>query len=158
MQLRWSGHLVRMDDERLPKRLFYGDVATGSRRQAGQIRRHKDTLKSSPKRLQINPTKWEELALVRPTWRRTVKTGAAIYEANRIAAAKLKREARKSQQRPVRNADAQPLATCPRCQRTFRARIGLIGHLRNNCTSRTAPTVVPPPTSSLSSPPPTNSD
>nr|VZI49689.1 unnamed protein product [Spirometra erinaceieuropaei] len=47
MQLRWSGHLVRMDDERLPKRLFYGDVATGSRRQGGQIRRYKDTLKSS---------------------------------------------------------------------------------------------------------------
>nr|VZI52208.1 unnamed protein product [Spirometra erinaceieuropaei] len=51
MQLRWSGHLVRMDDERLPKRLFYGDVATGSRRQGGQIRRYKDTLKSSLKRL-----------------------------------------------------------------------------------------------------------
>nr|VZI18117.1 unnamed protein product [Spirometra erinaceieuropaei] len=54
MQLRWSGHLVRMDDERLPKRLFYGEVATGSRRQGGQIRRYKDTLKSSLKRLQIN--------------------------------------------------------------------------------------------------------
>nr|VZI44937.1 unnamed protein product [Spirometra erinaceieuropaei] len=40
---------------------------------------------------------------------------------------------------------------CPRRQRTFRARIGLVGHLR------TAPTVVPPPNSS-SSPPPTNSD
>nr|VZI50033.1 unnamed protein product [Spirometra erinaceieuropaei] len=97
MQLRWSGRLVRMDDERLPKRLFYGDVATGSRRHGGQIRRYKDTLKSSLKRLQINPTNWEELALDRPTWRRTVKTGDAIYEANHIAAAKAKSEARKSQ-------------------------------------------------------------
>ncbi|BHF85232.1 hypothetical protein SprV_1002839500 [Sparganum proliferum] len=106
MQLRWSGHLMRMDDERLPKRLFYGDVATGSRRQGGQIRRYKDIMKSSLRRLQINPTNWEEVALDRPTWRKAVKTGAAIYEANRIAAAKVKRAARKSQVRPVRNADA----------------------------------------------------
>nr|VZI11366.1 unnamed protein product [Spirometra erinaceieuropaei] len=87
---------------------------------------------------------------------RTVKTDAAIYEANRIAAAKAKREARKSQLRPVSNAAAQPLPTCPRCQRTFRARIGLVGHLRNNCASRTAPTIVPPPASPSSSPPPNN--
>nr|VZI51958.1 unnamed protein product [Spirometra erinaceieuropaei] len=118
---------------------------------------HLDTLKSSLKRLQINPTNWEELARDRPTWRRTVKTGAAIYEANRIAAAKAKREARKSQLRPARNAAAQPLPTCPRCQRTFRARIRLVGHLRTNCTSRTAPAIVRPPASS-SSVPPTNSD
>nr|VZI49371.1 unnamed protein product [Spirometra erinaceieuropaei] len=119
---------------------------------------HLDTLKSSLKRLQINPTNWEELARDRPTWRRTVKTGAAIYEANRIAAAKVKREVRKSQLRPVRNAAAQPLPTCPRCQRTFRARIGLVGHLRIDCTSRTAPAIVPPPASSSSSLPLTNSD
>ncbi|BHF68744.1 hypothetical protein SprV_0301178500 [Sparganum proliferum] len=139
MQLRWSGHLVRMDDERLPKRLFYGDVATGSRRQGGQIRRYKDTLKSSLSRLKINPTTWEDVARNRTTWRRTVKTGAALYEAKRIAAAKAKREARKSQMRPARNADAQRLSTCPRCQRTFRARIGLIGHLLISCASRTVP-------------------
>nr|VZI02811.1 unnamed protein product [Spirometra erinaceieuropaei] len=83
---------------------------------------------------------------------------AVIYEANRIAAAKVKREARKSQLRPVSNTDAQPLSTCPRCQRTFRARIGLIRHLRINCTSRAAPTVVPPLASSSSTPPPTESD
>nr|VZI42590.1 unnamed protein product [Spirometra erinaceieuropaei] len=123
MQLRWSGHLVRMDDERLPKRLFYGDVAPGSRRPGGRIRRCRDTLKSSLKRLQINPSNWKELALDRLTWSRTVKKGAAIYEANRIAAAKAKRKARKSQLSPVRNAAAQPLPTCPRCRRTFRARI-----------------------------------
>nr|VZI08286.1 unnamed protein product [Spirometra erinaceieuropaei] len=142
MHLRWSGHLVSMDDEQLLKRLFYGDVATGSRRQGGQIRPPAN------------------LALDRPTWRRTVKTDAAIYEANRIAAAKAKREARKSQLRLVRNAAAQPLPTCPRCQRTFRARIGLVGHLRINCASQTAPNIVPSPasSSSSSSPPPNNSD
>ncbi|BHF75960.1 hypothetical protein SprV_0501905800 [Sparganum proliferum] len=96
---------------------------------------------------------WEDVARDGTTWRKTVKTGAAIYEANRIAAAKAKREARKSRLRPARNADAQPLPTCPRCQRIFRARIGLIGHLRINCTSRTAPTAVPPPASSSPSPP-----
>nr|VZI48742.1 unnamed protein product [Spirometra erinaceieuropaei] len=79
----------------------------------------------------------------RPTWRRTVKTGAAFYEANRTAAAK---------------ADAQPLPTCHRCQRTFRTRIGLIGHLRINCTYWTALTVVPSHASSSSHPPSTNSD
>ncbi|BHF57866.1 hypothetical protein SprV_0100081200 [Sparganum proliferum] len=79
LQLRWSGNLLRIDDERLPKRFFYGDVATGSRRQAGQIYRYKDTLKTSLKRLQINPANWEDLARDRPTWRRAVKTGAVIY-------------------------------------------------------------------------------
>ncbi|BHF59279.1 hypothetical protein SprV_0100223600 [Sparganum proliferum] len=66
LQLRWRGHLVRMDGERLPKRLFCGDVATGSRRQGGQIRRYKDTLESSLKRLQIDLANWEDLAR-RPT-------------------------------------------------------------------------------------------
>nr|VZI30224.1 unnamed protein product [Spirometra erinaceieuropaei] len=43
LQLRWSGHLVHMDDERSPRRLFYGEVATSSRRQGGQVRHYKDT-------------------------------------------------------------------------------------------------------------------
>ncbi|BHF57262.1 hypothetical protein SprV_0100020300 [Sparganum proliferum] len=156
MQLRWSGHLVRMDDVRLPKRLFYGDVAMGSRRQGGQIRRYKDTLNSSLKRLQINPTNWEDLALDRATWRRTVKTGAAVYEANCVAAAKVKREARKSQLLPPRDANAQPPPTCPPCQRTFWAPTGLVGHPWINCPTRTASSVFSPSSSSWSSPSPNN--
>nr|VZI13127.1 unnamed protein product [Spirometra erinaceieuropaei] len=109
LQLRWGGHLVGMDDEQLPARLFYGDVAAGSRFQGGQIRCYKDTPKSSLKRLQINPPKWKDLAPSRTTWMRTVKTGATINEAKHIAAAKAKHEARKSQLRPPRNANVQPL-------------------------------------------------
>ncbi|BHF66382.1 hypothetical protein SprV_0200939900 [Sparganum proliferum] len=112
-QLRWSSHVMRMDEGQLPRRLFYGDFATGSRRQGGSIRRYKDTLKSSLKCLQINATNCEDLVRDRPTWRRTAKTGDAINGANSIAAAKAKREASKSQLSPSRNANVQPPSTCP---------------------------------------------
>ncbi|BHF67059.1 hypothetical protein SprV_0301008200 [Sparganum proliferum] len=52
-----------------------------------------------------------------------------------------KREAHKSQLRPPRNANSQPPQTCPRCQRTFWAPNGLVGHLPINYTTRAAPTV-----------------
>nr|VZI45397.1 unnamed protein product [Spirometra erinaceieuropaei] len=116
------------------------------------------SLKSSLMRLQINPANWEDLAHYRSTWKRKVKTDAAIYEANRIVVAKAKRETRKSQLRALRNEDPQPLSTCPRCQRTFRALTGHVVHVWINCPSPIAPTVVSPPASSSSSPPPTNSD
>nr|VZI27214.1 unnamed protein product [Spirometra erinaceieuropaei] len=48
LQLGWSGHLVRMNDEQLAIRLFYDDVV--SRRQGSQIRRYKNTLKTYLKR------------------------------------------------------------------------------------------------------------
>ncbi|BHF66056.1 hypothetical protein SprV_0200907000 [Sparganum proliferum] len=171
MQLGWGGHLVRMYVERLPKRLFYGNVATGSRRQGGRIRRYKDTLKSSLKRLQVNPTNWEELALDRSTWRRTVKTGAAIYEANRIAAAKVKRQARKSQffctttsfllllllnhyANPDTTTDTTPTVSdsgdedqdcaCPHCDRTLTSRIGLVGRSRIHRTETGEPVPAAP--------------
>ncbi|VDM02920.1 unnamed protein product [Schistocephalus solidus] len=124
-----------MNDEQLPKRIFYGDGATGARRQGGQKRHYKDTLKKSLKQLQINPATWEVLVQDRSAWRRSVKTGSAIYEANRITAAKAKRAARKSPAPRTNIVGAQALPTCTRCQRIFRARIGLVGHLRTQCTN-----------------------
>ncbi|VDL99688.1 unnamed protein product [Schistocephalus solidus] len=134
LQLRWSGHLVRTDDERLPKRLFYRDVAMGSRRQGGQI----------------NPESWEDLARNLSAWRRTAKTGAAIYEVKRIAAAKTKRAARKSPAPRTNIANAQALPICPRCHRTFRARIGLVGHPRTQCINN--PTIQNSTSTSVNSP------
>ncbi|BHF78869.1 hypothetical protein SprV_0602198600 [Sparganum proliferum] len=136
-----------MDGKRPLKRLFYGDVATSSRRQGDHVWRYKYTLKTSPKRLQINPANWEDLVGDRQMWNRTVKTGAAIFEDNRIAAAKAERETRKSQlPPPLHNVNTQTPPRCPRCQQTFRAPIGLVRHLRTSCSTRTAPTVVSPST------------
>ncbi|VDL86939.1 unnamed protein product [Schistocephalus solidus] len=104
----------------------------------GQKRRYKDTLKKSLKQLQIKPVTWEDLAQDRPAWGRSVKTGSPIYEANRIAAAKAKIAARKSTAPRTNIVDAQALPTFPRCQRIFRPRIGLVGHLRRQCTKNLA--------------------
>ncbi|VDM04172.1 unnamed protein product [Schistocephalus solidus] len=112
-----------------------------------------DTLKKSLKQLQINSATWEDLTQDRPAWRRSVKTGSAIYEANRIAAAKAKRAARKSPVPRTNTANAQALPTCPRCQRIFRARIGRVRHLRTQCTNN--PTI--PISKSNSANPPSNS-
>ncbi|VDM00126.1 unnamed protein product [Schistocephalus solidus] len=92
------------------------------------------TLKKLLKQLQINSATWEDLTQDRPAWRRSVKTGSAIYEANLIATAKAKRAAQNSPAPQTNIVDAQPLPTCPRCQRIFHARIGLVGHLRTQCT------------------------
>ena len=48
-QLRWTGHVIRMPDERLPKKVFYGELQEGKRSQGGQKKRYKDTLKASLK-------------------------------------------------------------------------------------------------------------
>ena len=128
-QIRWAGHVVRMPDHRLPKHLFYGELHQGKRTQGGQRKRYKDTLKASLKAFGINPDTWEEAATDRPGWRSLTHKGAAFCEKNRTQLAEEKRRARK--QRASTNDPGENLP-CPKCNRTFRARIGLTSHLRTH--------------------------
>ena len=34
-QLRWAGNVIRMPDERLPKKIFYGELQEGKRSHGG---------------------------------------------------------------------------------------------------------------------------
>ena len=45
-QLRWTGHVIKMTDEQLPKKVFYGELQEGKRSQGGQKKRYKDILKA----------------------------------------------------------------------------------------------------------------
>ena len=128
-QIRWAGHVVRMPDHRIPKRLFYGELQLGKRTKGGQRKRFKDSLKSSLKDFNIDTETWEEMATDRATWRSLMHKGAALSERNRTLAAEEKRRARKLRASIDDNGDGIP---CPHCQKTFRARIGLTSHLRTH--------------------------
>ena len=61
-QLRWTGHVTRMPDERLPKKILYGELQVGKRSHGDQKKRYKDTLKASLKDFNIPTESWEQNA------------------------------------------------------------------------------------------------
>ena len=46
-RLRWVGHVIRLDDDRIPKQLLYGELSVGSRPQHKPKKRFKDCVKDS---------------------------------------------------------------------------------------------------------------
>ena len=129
-QLRWTGHVIRMPDARLPKKVFYGELQEGKRSQGGQKKRYKDTLKASLKDFEIPMGSWEQTAQERSKWRGLINKGAALYEKKRICEAERKRRERKAKTN-VPPSDSMTL-TCSTCNRQFRARIGLVSHQRTH--------------------------
>ena len=132
-QLRWTGHVIRMPDERLPKKVFFGELQEGKRSQGGQKKRYKDTLKASLKDLGIPIGSWEQTAQERSKWQGLINKGAALYE--KRESVKLKERERKANTNGP-PADSMTL-TCSTCNRQFRARIGLVSHQRTHQHTRT---------------------
>nr|VZI02528.1 unnamed protein product [Spirometra erinaceieuropaei] len=140
-----------MSDEQLPERLFYGDVAMGASRQGSQTSRYMDTQINAqsaykPNRNRRSPPR------DRSAWRRVMKIGATVYEANRLFAVGTRGAIHKSQASQIHNANSRPLPTCPHFQRIFHAQITHDGHFRTQynynsaiptAVSTTAPIVTP---------------
>ena len=131
-QLRWTGHVTRMPDERLSKKILYGELQVGKHSHGGQKKRYKDTLNASLKDFNIPTESWEHFAQDRTKWRGLIRRGAGEYEAKRISKAEQKLAQRKAR------AKASPIElsssdlSCSICNRQFRAKIGLISHLRTH--------------------------
>ena len=131
-QLRWTDHVTRMPDERLPKKVLYGELQEGKRSQGGQKKRYKDTLKASLMDFNIPIESWEQAAQDRTKWRCLINKGASQFEDKRICEAERKRKERKARAKEPSSVSAQSEFTCSICNRQFRAKIGLYSHQRTH--------------------------
>ena len=64
-----------MDQGRIPKDLFYGELAIGSRKTGRPRLRYKDVCKRDMKSASIETADWERLAHDRSIWRSIVREG-----------------------------------------------------------------------------------
>ena len=118
--------------ERLPKKIFYGELQVGKLSHDGQKKRYKDTLKASLKDFNIPTESWKQIAQYRTKWRGLIKRGVGEYEAKRISEAEQKRAERKARAKASPTEFSSPVLSCSICNRQFRAKIGLISHLRTH--------------------------
>lgn len=126
-QLRWTGHVIRMDSQRIPKQVFYGVLASGSRKQGRPKKRYKDQLKANLKWTGLKPKELEPAADDRVTWRALTKKAASSLEDDR------RRRQAAARERRHRAAAAPPPTTgvsCPHCNRLCASTFGLRSHMR----------------------------
>ena len=129
-RMRWLGHVVRMDDGRIPKDLFCGELVQGKRPTVRPQLRFKDVCKRDLKALNIDQNNWEATALRRSAWRQTVQNGLSNFEETLAQQHREKRMRRKAAAHADRPASD---FVCVLCHRDCHSHIGLTSHTRR-CT------------------------
>ena len=129
-QLSWTGHVTRMPEEGLPKKILYGELEMGKHFHGGQKKRYKDTLKASLKDFNIPTESWEQIVQDREKRLGLIRRGVSEYEAKRISKVEQKCAQCKARAKASPTEMYCSDLCCSICNKQFRARIGLISHLR----------------------------
>jgi hypothetical protein len=124
---RWTGHVVRKADKRLPKMIFYGQLEQGARCHGRPLKRYKNVLKANMKACSIEPKELEMLVADRSAWRATCRDAVQDFESDRVQALQEKRTQHKMGTRPTTGG-----FPCDTCGRICTSRIGLFSHGRTH--------------------------
>ena len=127
--LRWTGHVIRMEDHRIPKQLLFGELEQDHRRQGRPCKCFKDTVKVGLQWCGIPPTELVATALDRQRWHTLTQSASSALEEERRHQAQSARERRHlAASIPATNANFQ----CPDCAQLCKSRIGLQSHSRTH--------------------------
>ena len=129
-RVRRLGHVVRMDNGRIPKDLLYGELVQGKCPTGRPQLRFKDVCKRDLKALNIDQNNWEATAHKRSAWRQTVQNGLSNFEETCTQQHEEKRLRRKAAAHADRPASD---FVCVLFHRDCHSRIGLVSHTRR-CT------------------------
>ncbi len=127
-QLRWTGHVIRMSDDRLPKILLYGQLAKNKRPVGRPRLRYKDKLKDNLASLKLPLATWEKLALQRDEWRAACHQHVSSFEDQRCKEMLKDREERKAP--PAAIAANLPFV-CSVCGKICKSNAELHSHRRS---------------------------
>ena len=128
-QLRWTGHVIRMDEMRIPRQLLYGELVSGRRKQGRPKKRYKDNLKTNLKWADVHPKELESAAADRTGWRAIIRSAASNFEKDRrqrLAAARERRHRAASSAPPTEG------IPCELCNRLCASAFGLRSHMRSH--------------------------
>ena len=126
--LRWVGHVIRMDDTRLPKQLLYGELAHGKRSVGRPKMRYKDNILKTLKACNIPHKDLESLAAKRDVWRSKIKHHLKKRETDRLKWMNDRRQRRKASS--TSSKPDKPAHICSECGRSCQSLIGLISHTK----------------------------
>ena len=130
-QMRWAGHLIRMDDSRLPKRLFFGELKHGKRPSHKPKKRFKDVIKSNLKVMGLDSNDWQLSANDRLYWRKSIYDGCRRFESNRIKSCNIKRALRLNDLNSL-PANLNRELSCDICGKLTLSKAGLASHKRSH--------------------------
>ena len=115
-RLRWVGHAIPMEDNRLLKQLMFRELASGKRKQGRPLKRFKDCVKASISHAEITPKELEPCTHDRTGWRALTRHATDTFEERHGTQMEEARERRKASTDVPGNPGLFP---CPHCSRTL---------------------------------------
>ena len=137
-QMRWTGHLVCMNESETS---FFWQILFRKRRQHKPKKRFKGILKNGSSIMEIECNGRETLTTDPADWKHPIADGKS-FESNRVLCAVVKIAYRKGKPSPIVDPQSR---SCDVCVRYLLSNAGLVDHIKTheNRTSTTAPVVIP---------------